>query len=146
MNHDNINHPPHYCAHASGIQAIAVSEKLNFCLGNAFKYLMRCSYKGTALEDLHKSQWYLNRALKGRDPWYDRLLRFIAPYYCADESGDMNIIQILEYETRYSGHMTAALNKIYVAGLMNGGHDFIKAALWSVGRMIAIEEGKQEQV
>ena len=41
MNTDNINHPQHY-QHPSGIECIDITEHMNFCLGNAIKYIWRC--------------------------------------------------------------------------------------------------------
>lgn len=62
---DNVNHPAHYTAHASGIECIQVTEHMNFCLGNALKYLWRAGLKNdNAIEDLKKSIWYINREIK----------------------------------------------------------------------------------
>src|SRR5581483_2936486 len=38
---DMVNHPPHYTSHPSGVECIQVTEHMNFCLGNAIKYLWR---------------------------------------------------------------------------------------------------------
>lgn len=37
--YDNINHPPHYTNHPSGIECIQITEHMGFCLGNAVKYI-----------------------------------------------------------------------------------------------------------
>lgn len=58
---DVIDHPPHYTAHASGIECIQITECLPFCLGNAVKYAWRAGLKGAAAEDLQKAAWYLRR-------------------------------------------------------------------------------------
>ena len=61
---DPVDHPAHYCAHPSGIEAIAVTEHFNFCRGNAIKYIWRAGEKGGAgkeIEDLKKAIWYLQR-------------------------------------------------------------------------------------
>jgi hypothetical protein len=34
---------------------------MDFCNGNAFKYVYRAGEKGDKIEDLKKAQWYLNR-------------------------------------------------------------------------------------
>jgi hypothetical protein len=60
---DSIDHPQHYTAHSSGIEAIQICEHLDFCLGNAIKYLWRAGKKANTVEDLKKSAWYLRRAL-----------------------------------------------------------------------------------
>ena len=57
-----INHPSHY---NQGIEAIDYieSHKMNFCIGNVIKYITRAKHKGTELEDLKKSLWYLQREI-----------------------------------------------------------------------------------
>lgn len=55
---DLINHPPHYISHPSGIEAIEITEHLNFALGNVVKYVMRAPYKAQDV-DLCKAIWYL---------------------------------------------------------------------------------------
>ena len=63
---DNINHPPHYKAHPSGIECIQITEHMNFCLGNAIKYIWRADEKGNAIEDLQKAKWYIEREIERR--------------------------------------------------------------------------------
>ena len=57
-----INHPSHY---NQGIEAIDYieSHKMNFNIGNVIKYVTRAKHKGTELEDLKKSLWYLQREI-----------------------------------------------------------------------------------
>ena len=59
---DAIN-PNHYRTHPSGIEAIQITEHMNFCLGNAMKYIWRAGLKGDAIEDLQKAAWYLEREI-----------------------------------------------------------------------------------
>ena len=61
---DNVNYPPHYRAHASGVECIEITEHMNFCLGNAVKYIWRAGLKKDAVEDLNKAVWYVNREIK----------------------------------------------------------------------------------
>lgn len=62
---DAVNHPPHYTAHPSGIEAIQVTEHMNFCLGNAMKYIWRAGLKSDdPIEDLKKARWYLDREIQ----------------------------------------------------------------------------------
>ena len=63
---ETINHPAHY--KGNGMEAIDVIEAfgLNFCLGNAFKYIARAEKKGNPLEDLKKARWYLDREISKR--------------------------------------------------------------------------------
>lgn len=58
---DPVDHPQHYTSHPSGIEAIEICEHLDFCLGNAVKYLFRAGHKDPLLQDLRKSAWYLRR-------------------------------------------------------------------------------------
>lgn len=67
MNHDNVNHPPHYTSHPSGIECIQVTEHMSFCLGNVVKYIWRADEKGASIEDLKKARWYLDREIKLRE-------------------------------------------------------------------------------
>ena len=60
---DNINHPKHYTSHPSGIECIQITEHMNFCLGNALKYIWRAGLKENRLDDLKKARWYLNREI-----------------------------------------------------------------------------------
>lgn len=63
---DEVNHPPHYTAHPSGIECITVTEHMGFNLGNAVKYIWRADEKGNAIQDLEKAQWYLAREIAKR--------------------------------------------------------------------------------
>jgi hypothetical protein len=63
---DIVNHPPHYTSHPSGIECIQVTQHMNFCLGNAMKYIWRCDDKNDAIEDLEKAIWYINQEIKRR--------------------------------------------------------------------------------
>jgi hypothetical protein len=65
---DNIN-PEHYKAHPSGVEAIQVTEHMNFCLGNAMKYIWRADEKHSdgGIEDLTKAVWYIERELQRRE-------------------------------------------------------------------------------
>ena len=60
---DPVNHPPHYTSHPSGVEVIQITEHMNFCLGNAIKYIMRSELKGRPIEDLKKAAWYINREI-----------------------------------------------------------------------------------
>lgn len=67
MEKDNVNHPMHY--QGKGLESIEVIEafELNFCLGNAIKYILRAGKKGDKGEDLKKAIWYINREIQGSD-------------------------------------------------------------------------------
>lgn len=61
MSEEKINHPKHYNAHLSGVEAIDVCEHMPFNIGNAVKYLFRAEHKGAASDDVKKAAWYLRR-------------------------------------------------------------------------------------
>ena len=60
---DKVNHPEHYTNHPSGVECIQVAEHMNFCLGNAIKYIWRAGEKGNYINDLQKAIFYLNREI-----------------------------------------------------------------------------------
>lgn len=63
--HDPVNHPSHYTEHPSGVECIQITEYMNFCLGNAVKYIWRAGLKNdNAIEDLKKARWYVDRELE----------------------------------------------------------------------------------
>ena len=61
---NNVNNPKHY--NTGSIEVIEVIEdwELNFCLGNAIKYIGRCNHKNNKIEDLQKAIWYLSREIQ----------------------------------------------------------------------------------
>lgn len=62
--------PLHYRSHPSGIECIQVTEHMNFCLGNAMKYLWRAGLKPETSRklDLLKAVWYIQRELARSEP------------------------------------------------------------------------------
>lgn len=60
---DPVNHPSHYTDHPSGVECIQITEHMNFCLGNAIKYIWRAGLKIDRIEDLKKAMWYLQREI-----------------------------------------------------------------------------------
>lgn len=77
---ETINHPPHYMAHPSGVEAIDICEWLPFSAGNAIKYVWRADHKGRSREDLHKAIWYLERQIRSRGPSMGPFSRFNVSY------------------------------------------------------------------
>ena len=63
---DDVNHPTHYTTHPSGVECIEVTEHMNFCIGNAVKYLWRAGLKdgNPSVKDLRKAIWYIEREIK----------------------------------------------------------------------------------
>ena len=60
---EQVDHPKHYCSHPAKIECIEVTEHMNFCVGNAMKYLWRAGLKGEKIEDLKKARFYINREI-----------------------------------------------------------------------------------
>lgn len=62
---EKVNHPNHYKGNTSleciDCMKLVLGHKgtLDFCLGNAFKYMWRYKNKNGA-EDIDKARWYLN--------------------------------------------------------------------------------------
>lgn len=63
---DAVNHPTHYTSHPSGVECIDVTQHMNFCLGNAVKYIWRADLKWDAIEDLNKAKWYIEKEIERR--------------------------------------------------------------------------------
>lgn len=64
---DPVNHPSHYTSAGPLYETILVIEAwgLDFCLGNAVKYISRAGKKSaeTEIQDLEKARWYLERRI-----------------------------------------------------------------------------------
>lgn len=65
---DPVARPAHYTAHPSGVECIQITEHLNFCLGNAVKYIWRAGLKegSDEIQDLRKARWYIEREIDRR--------------------------------------------------------------------------------
>lgn len=63
---ETVNHLPHYGGKNNPYEAIEVIEAwaLGFNLGNAVKYIARAGKKGSAVEDIEKARWYLDRQIE----------------------------------------------------------------------------------
>jgi hypothetical protein len=62
---DLVNHPLHYTSHPSNVECIEIVESMDFCTGNAFKYVWRFREKH-GREDLAKAVWYVEREIARR--------------------------------------------------------------------------------
>lgn len=69
---DMVSHPPHYTSHPSGIECIEITRHMDFCLGNAVKYIWRADLKHDAIEDLEKAITYLEFEIKLRKEQSDK--------------------------------------------------------------------------
>ena len=71
---DNVNHPPHYTwlKDKCGIEVIDITRHMDFCLGNAIKYILRAGHKQEMgltdnqkeIEDLRKAIFYIKDRIK----------------------------------------------------------------------------------
>lgn len=71
---DRVNHPSHYTwlKKLCGIEVIDITRHMDFCLGNAIKYILRAGRKQEAsltdnqkeIEDLKKAIFYINDRIK----------------------------------------------------------------------------------
>ena len=61
-----VNHPSHY--NAGDIECIEAIEAagygIDFCAGNAMKYLWRFKHKGTPVQDVKKAEFYIKRLVQ----------------------------------------------------------------------------------
>jgi hypothetical protein len=68
MPNEAVDHPAHYGGSENPYEVIKVIEAwcLDFCVGNAVKYLSRAGKKpGEAeLRDLQKAAWYIQRRIE----------------------------------------------------------------------------------
>lgn len=71
--HDPVNHPSHYTSSqakcklcSEPVECIDVTQHMDFCLGNAVKYIWRAGIKSEekTIEDLEKAMWYIKRRIQ----------------------------------------------------------------------------------
>lgn len=66
-NTDKVNHPAYYGGKDNPYEAIKVIDAwhLDFCLGNAVKYISRAGKKDpqTEIQDLEKAMWYIQHRI-----------------------------------------------------------------------------------
>lgn len=70
MENERVNHPSHYTwlKEKCGIEVIDITRHLDFCTGNAVKYLLRAGHKSEEgytdkakeIEDLKKAIFYIS--------------------------------------------------------------------------------------
>jgi len=62
--HDPVNRPKHYTSHPSGVECITITQHMNFCRGNAIKYIWRAGEKADEVEDLRKARFYIDKEIE----------------------------------------------------------------------------------
>lgn len=60
---EKVNHPPHYQGKSLEVIDVIQDYNLDFCLGNAVKYILRAGKKHDRDEDLKKALWYIERSI-----------------------------------------------------------------------------------
>lgn len=65
--HDPVTAPVWYRSNPSGVECIQITSHMNFCIGNAVKYLWRADLKGDGDEDLRKARQYIDFELERRE-------------------------------------------------------------------------------
>lgn len=141
MKNDPIN-PPHYRGHPSGRQCIEFSEKMSFCLGNAFKYVWRCGEKGDALEDLRKAEWYLKREMELRKPMKIRRWLFGLDLQLPQYTPSHEAYVMLTKEDRHDGTFACLLGDIIGASDNAYGLEELSLALRCLRELILVEQTK----
>ena len=70
---ESTDHPDYYGGSDSPYETIKVIEawRLDFCLGNALKYISRAGKKDKSkeIEDLEKAIWYIQRRISQLECW-----------------------------------------------------------------------------
>lgn len=105
---DPVQKAQHYNSHPSGLEAIEIVRHMNFCLGNAVKYLWRAELKGEHLKDLEKALWYVKNEYDNRVNGLTTPLEFHVPQKTMDQfvSGETSVFRrdIIVDLTRMSWH------------------------------------------
>ncbi len=66
LDEDPVNHPSHYTTGKIEVIDFIQDKDLNFCRGNAVKYIVRAGLKDPTkeTEDLRKAIFYINQEIK----------------------------------------------------------------------------------
>ncbi|MBI5449356.1 DUF3310 domain-containing protein [Candidatus Gottesmanbacteria bacterium] len=61
---DLINHPPHYTKGKIEVIDFIADQQMGYLDGNIIKYVARYRHKGSAVDDLKKAKWYLEKLIE----------------------------------------------------------------------------------
>lgn len=102
---EKINNPTHYGGKDNPDECIKVIEAwdLDFCLGNAIKYISRAGKKDSELDDLKKAVWYINRKIEKIEIKVGQTITSETSHN-KDEFNE--VVKVLEY------HMGHCINKL----------------------------------
>lgn len=106
----SVNHPSHYTQGKR--EVIDLTELLDFCTGNAVKYILRAPYKGNLLRDLKKARWYFQHLA---DSDYGTAITADL-YHMACEYGNDTLKELFEclYAARQAGDYSNRPYKVCV--------------------------------
>jgi len=84
LGYDPVNHPKHY--NIGSKEVLQVIEEWgadrDHMVGNAIKYIARAYWKGSFVDDLKKSVFYLNRRISNEPKgFWNRVKNWISPKY-----------------------------------------------------------------
>lgn len=132
----------HYTNHPSGVECITIVGDMNFAIGNAFKYLFRIGDKDNPLQDAKKALWYIEFEIKRRQKlrfrWFAE-----ADEYSAVRDGNDDIMAVLEFEHRYNGWLSSALERLYTAHVYGRGIEALEEAANKVHSIIVIQNYRE---
>ncbi|GEM_PF-5477138 len=60
---DLINHPPHYTKGKIEVIDFILDQEMGCLDGNIIRYIARYRHKGSAVDDLKKARWYLEKLI-----------------------------------------------------------------------------------
>lgn len=107
---DLVNSPPHYTQYEH--EVIELTENLNFCVGNACKYILRAPYKGNEKQDLEKALWYMERSKKHVPDCEDyyRISLKVAKYFSGLDNAIRDLLLYVRFENET--FLNSAIGKI----------------------------------
>ena len=122
---DPVNHPSHYTAYP--VEVIQLTAWMNFCRGNAVKYIARAGLKDPEkeIEDLKKAAWYINyeidrlEKLKAASANVNTFVEKAKQYTAIDELTPellrlfIQRIEIGERDVKYSRNSSQSIRIIY---------------------------------
>ena len=60
---DLVNHPPHYTQGKIEVLDFILDQRFGYLAGQVIKYVARYRFKGSAVQDLQKARFYLDRLI-----------------------------------------------------------------------------------
>lgn len=105
---DPVSHPSHY--NQFSVEVIELTRALPFDLGNSVKYVLRSPFKGNAIQDLEKAEWYLRDYLAHEDSFRDVVITESTWTSFKKMSEELDDDKSEFLECVFSGHIALALD------------------------------------